>query len=70
MTEEELKKIHSKCVLVGAETDKAHTSETTRWIASFIENSTYIDLGTNMNAHSKPMADLIEEILKKVKIIV
>ncbi len=67
MTEEELKNIRSKCVLVGAETDKAHTSETTRWMASFIENSTYIDLGTNINAHSKPMVDLIEEILNKEK---
>ncbi|MEE9411334.1 MAG: alpha/beta hydrolase [Candidatus Heimdallarchaeota archaeon] len=65
VTEEELKAIESKCILIGAEKDKAHAAEITLGIAESIKNSDYYDLETNVAAHSKPLKELIEETLDK-----
>ncbi len=56
---DDLPLIKSHCVLVGAEKDKLHASNTTRRIADLIPDSDYIDLGTNKAAHDKPLVDLI-----------
>ncbi len=56
---DDLPSIKSHCILVGAEKDKLHASNTTRKIAELIQNSDYVDLGTNKAAHDKPLVDLV-----------
>jgi hypothetical protein len=67
ITEEELGKIESKCIMVGAEKDKAHEAEWTKRVHDAVKDSEYFDLETNIAAHSEPLVDLIEEILVRDK---
>ncbi len=57
--------INNKVLIVDAEKDKMHQSENSKKIKASMENSLYANLGTNKNAHSKPMLDLILEYLPK-----
>ncbi|MHA1222496.1 MAG: alpha/beta fold hydrolase [Candidatus Heimdallarchaeaceae archaeon] len=65
ITDEELSKIKSKCILIGAEKDKAHAAEITLGVHKAIKNSEYYDLKTNIDAHGLPLVELIEKILEK-----
>ncbi len=67
ITEDELRKIKRKCILIGAEKDKAHHASITRHIHSVLEDSEYYDLGDNISAHSLPLAQLAEELEEKYK---
>ncbi|MCG3222707.1 MAG: alpha/beta hydrolase [Candidatus Heimdallarchaeota archaeon] len=67
ITEEELGTIESKCIMVGAEKDKAHEAEWTKNVHNAVKNSEYFDLETNVAAHSEPLVDLIEKILTRDK---
>ena len=64
ITEEELKTIDNKCILIGAEKDKAHAAEITIGVNKAIKNSTYYDLETNVAAHTEPLKELIEKTLE------
>ena len=50
--------------MIGAELDKMHNAEETRKIVSLIRNSTYIDMKTNKNTHSKNLVTEIRKFLK------
>jgi hypothetical protein len=67
ITEEELNTIEAKCIMVGAELDKAHEASWTKKVYNAVNNSEYFDLETNVAAHSEPLVDLIEEILERLK---
>ncbi len=67
ITEEELGTIEARCIMVGAEKDKAHEAEWTRRVHDAVKNSEYYDLDTNVAAHGEPLVDLMEEILAKEK---
>ncbi len=64
VTEDELKSIDNKCILIGAEKDKAHAAEITIGVSKAIKNSTYYDLETNIAAHTEPLKELIEKTLE------
>ncbi|MFW9923547.1 MAG: alpha/beta fold hydrolase [Candidatus Thorarchaeota archaeon] len=59
-------KIEAKCLLIGATEDKMHASEMTYKVHQLIPNSEYIDLGTNKNAHSQPLADTINKFVDEL----
>ncbi len=65
---EDLEKIESKCILIGAEKDKLHQSETTRWIKETIKDAEYYDLESNVRAHGTALAELMNNILKKINV--
>ncbi len=67
LTDEDLNKIESKCILIGAEKDKAHAADITIGVGKAIKNSEYYDLGTNIATHSTPFVELIEELESKAK---
>lgn len=67
ITEDELNTIEAKCIMVGAEKDKAHEAEWTLKVQKAVKNSEYFDLETNVAAHSEPLVDLIEQILTRNK---
>lgn len=67
ITEEELGTIDERCIMVGAEKDKAHEAEWTKRVHNAVKNSEYYDLDTNVAAHGEPLVDLIEQILAKEK---
>ncbi|MFW9852580.1 MAG: hypothetical protein ACFFDS_06540 [Candidatus Thorarchaeota archaeon] len=58
------KKIPVKMLIVDETTDKMHETEQTQKVASFIEDCIYIDLETNRNTHSSPMATAIRNCLR------
>ena len=59
------RKIPVKMLIVDEAEDKMHETEQTQEVASMIKDSIYIDLRTNRNTHSSPMADAIRDCLKR-----
>ena len=58
-------KVEQNILLIAAEKDKMHEADITRKIGKLMKNSTYVDLETNKNTHSKPIVDLLRKHLKK-----
>ncbi|HUT80286.1 MAG TPA: hypothetical protein VMZ29_03710 [Candidatus Bathyarchaeia archaeon] len=61
-----LPKIMNRIILIGASTDKAHSSEFSRKVSNALSNCTYVDLGTNKAAHDTPLVKLAEEFIKEL----
>jgi hypothetical protein len=53
-----LTKINDRIILIGASTDKSHSSDFSAKVAKSLSNCTYIDLGTNRAAHDTPLVEL------------
>ncbi|NHJ46933.1 MAG: hypothetical protein FK733_04015 [Asgard group archaeon] len=64
-----LPKIKDRIILIGATTDKSHSSDFSANVAKSLSNSTYIDLGTNRAAHDTPLVELsvkfVQELVEK-----
>jgi pimeloyl-ACP methyl ester carboxylesterase len=56
---DDLPRIGTHCIVIGANKDILHSIETTHKIADGLPNSTYHDLETNKAAHGKPLVELI-----------
>ncbi|MHA1867473.1 MAG: alpha/beta fold hydrolase [Candidatus Heimdallarchaeaceae archaeon] len=67
ITAENLNMINSHCILIGAEKDKLHQSQITKWIHEQIPNSDYVDLGSNVVAHGISLLELIEKTIEEEK---
>ncbi len=67
LIDEDLNKIDAKCILIGAEKDKAHAADITINVGKAIKDSEYYDLETNIATHSTPFVELIEELESKAK---
>ncbi|MHA1202609.1 MAG: alpha/beta fold hydrolase [Candidatus Heimdallarchaeaceae archaeon] len=67
LTDEDLNKVEAKCILIGAEKDKAHAADITIGVGKAIKDSEYYDLETNIATHSTPFVKLIEELESKAK---
>ncbi|MCG3223488.1 MAG: alpha/beta hydrolase [Candidatus Heimdallarchaeota archaeon] len=67
LTDEDLNKVEAKCILIGAEKDKAHAADITIGVGKAIKDSEYYDLETNIATHSTPFVELIEELERKAK---
>ncbi len=67
ITDEDLNKVEAKCILIGAEKDKAHAADITIGVGKAIKDSEYYDLETNIATHSTPFVELIEELERKAK---
>ena len=52
-------------LLVAAEADKMHDAKVTKKVDGLMENSTYVNLGSNKETHSPVMVDIIREYLPK-----
>lgn len=59
-------KIEAHCILIGATEDKMHASSMTKRVHELIPNSEFVDLGTNKNAHSQPLIDLMIEYIERL----
>ena len=59
------RKIPVKMLIVDEAEDKMHETEQTQEVASLIKDSIYINLKTNRNTHSSPMADAIRDCLER-----
>ncbi|MCK4972050.1 MAG: alpha/beta hydrolase [Candidatus Heimdallarchaeota archaeon] len=67
LTDEDLSKVEAKCILIGAEKDKAHAADITIGVGKAIKDSEYYDLETNIATHSTPFVELIDELERKAK---
>lgn len=67
ITDEDLHKIDAKCILIGAEKDKAHASDITIGVGNAIKDSEYYDLETNIATHSTPFVELIDKLESEAK---
>ena len=56
-------KVKNHALLIAAETDKMHDAKVTRKVESLMENTVYINMGTNKNTHSPIMNDKIREFI-------
>ncbi|NHK30805.1 MAG: alpha/beta hydrolase [Asgard group archaeon] len=61
-----LPNIHNRIVLIGASTDKAHSTDISEKVANALQNCTYVDLGTNKAAHDTPLVDFTKEFIKEL----
>ncbi len=61
-----LPKIETKCLLVGASSDKMHATEETKKTHELIPNSVFIDLGSNKATHSQPLVDAIKSFTENL----
>ncbi|MGC9778663.1 MAG: alpha/beta hydrolase [Candidatus Heimdallarchaeota archaeon] len=61
-----LPKIGTKCLLVGASSDKMHATEETKKTHELIPNSAFIDLGSNKATHSQPLVDAIKSFTENL----
>ncbi len=57
--------VKNHVLLVAAEVDKMHDAKATKRVEGMIENSTYINLGTNRATHNEAMVEAIREYLPK-----
>lgn len=57
----------TKCFLIGAGADPLHGSNITKDISKNIENSVFIDIGTNSAAHDLPMIEILNNIENYIK---
>jgi len=60
-------KVETKTLLVGASTDKVHSTEECIRTHELMPNSSYIDLGDNIAAHSQPLADALMDFIKELE---
>ncbi|HUU77688.1 MAG TPA: alpha/beta hydrolase [candidate division Zixibacteria bacterium] len=60
-------KIDTPTLLIGATEDKMHASELTMKVQELLQNSEYVDLGTNINAHSQPLIDVMKNFIVKLE---
>jgi pimeloyl-ACP methyl ester carboxylesterase len=60
-------KVETKTLLVGASTDRVHDTEETMRTHKLMPNSSYIDLGDNIAAHSQPIADALFDFIKELE---
>ncbi|MBN1328309.1 MAG: hypothetical protein JXA54_02435 [Candidatus Heimdallarchaeota archaeon] len=63
---EHLPKLKDRILLIGASTDKTHSSEFSRKVSNALGNCTFVDLGTNKAAHDTPLVKLTEEFIKEL----
>ncbi|MHA1398661.1 MAG: hypothetical protein ACTSSF_13300 [Candidatus Heimdallarchaeaceae archaeon] len=54
-------------IVIGMEKDKMHAAKTAKEIAEIIKNAKYIDVGTNLFAHSREMVEEIRKIINKIE---
>lgn len=59
-------KVETKTLLIGASTDKVHATEECIRTHELMPNSSYIDLGDNIAAHSQPLADAIFDFIEEL----
>jgi len=60
-------KIETRTLIIGASTDKVHATEEAIRTHELIPNSSYIDLGDNIAAHTQPMADALKDFIKELE---
>lgn len=60
-------KIETRTLIIGASTDKVHATEDAIRTHELIPNSSYIDLGDNIAAHTQPMADTLKDFIKELE---
>lgn len=60
-------KIEARTLLIGATEDKMHASELTMRVHELLPNSEYIDLGTNINAHTQPLVDTMKNFIVDIE---
>lgn len=60
-------KIETRTLIIGASTDKVHATEEAIRTHELIPNSSYIDLGDNIAAHTQPMADALMDFIKEIE---
>ena len=61
-----LPNISNRIILIGASTDKAHSSDISEKVASALPNCAYVDLGTNKAAHDTPLVNFTREFMKEL----
>ena len=59
--------IKNHSLLVAAETDKMHDAKVTRKINDMMQNSIYINLGSNKDTHAPIMVEKVREYIPKFK---
>ena len=64
---ETYRKIESKVIVIGMEKDKMHKAEEAKNICQCLQNSLYIDMGTNKLTHSAEMIKKIRTIIAENK---
>ncbi|MCG3253240.1 MAG: alpha/beta hydrolase [Candidatus Heimdallarchaeota archaeon] len=57
-------KVETKTLLIGASTDKVHATDECIRTHELMPNSSYIDLGDNIAAHTQPLADALSDFIK------
>ncbi len=62
ISEEELTKIKTECILVDAEKDTAHETEIVKIMKEHIEKASSYTLETNIDTHTLPMVELIRKL--------
>ncbi|NHJ31924.1 MAG: alpha/beta hydrolase [Asgard group archaeon] len=60
-------KVETRTLLVGASTDRVHATEETKRTNDLMPNSTYIDVGDNIAAHSQPLADALFDFIEELE---
>lgn len=58
-------RVDNDILLIAAEKDKMHEADVTQKIGKLMKNSTYVNLETNKNTHTKPIVDLLREQIKQ-----
>jgi pimeloyl-ACP methyl ester carboxylesterase len=57
-------KVETKTLLIGASTDRVHATDECLRTHELMPNSSYIDLGDNIAAHTQPLADALNDFIK------
>ena len=59
--------VKNHVLLVAAEADKMHDAKVTKKIEGLMENTSYVNLGSNKDTHAPKMVEVIREYLPKFK---
>ncbi|MHA1199368.1 MAG: alpha/beta fold hydrolase [Candidatus Heimdallarchaeaceae archaeon] len=55
--------VKNHVLLIAAETDKMHDAKVTKKVEKLMENTTYLNMGSNKNTHAPMMAEKIREFI-------
>ncbi|NHJ85063.1 MAG: alpha/beta hydrolase [Asgard group archaeon] len=59
--------VEARSLLIGASEDTMHATEETHRVHKLMPNSTFIDLGTNIAAHSEPLVEAVNDFIKELE---
>lgn len=62
-----LPKIETRTLIIGASTDQVHSTEDAIRTHELVPNSSYVDLGDNIAAHTQPLADALQDFINELE---